>query len=206
MQLQAKLLRVLQQREVERVGGSRPIPIDFRLVAATNRNLDQAMREGRFRQDLFYRLNVINLQTPALRERPEDVLPLANHFAALNAAKCGRKLPGIAPEAAKLLRNYDWPGNVRELENAMERAIVLGLADSIRPEDLPEAIREPQTPDGTGGMLQEAVNTAKREVGRRVFEPRGGDRCDATRIVMAVFHLFLQSRSVHSGPLDYRQR
>jgi Nif-specific regulatory protein len=181
VQLQAKLLRVLQHREVERVGGTQSIQLDFRLVAATNRNLEDAIREGRFRQDLYYRLNVITLRTPALRERPEDIIPLANHFTVQCAARCGRRIGGISPEASALLRGFDWPGNVRELENAIERAIVLGSASLILPEDLPEALREPARADGSCGLLQDAVNAAKCAAVQRAYEEAHNDHAEAAR-------------------------
>ena len=183
VQLQAKLLRVLQQREVERVGGTRAIQLDFRLVAATNRNLEEAIRQGRFRQDLYYRLNVITLHTPPLRERSEDIIPLAKHFTARYAAKCGRQIAGISPQAAALLRGFDWPGNVRELENAIERAVVLGSANMILPEDLPEALREPQGGDERGGLLQDAVNAAKRAAVQRAYDQADYDHGEAARLL-----------------------
>ena len=138
--LQAKLLRVLQQREYERVGGTRTLKADIRLIAATNRDLEAAIREGSFRQDLYYRLNVITLRTPPLRERREDIPLLAAYFATKYGERCKRPIRGIAPEARELLAAYDWPGNVRELENAIERAVVLGAGDWIQAEDLPETL------------------------------------------------------------------
>jgi transcriptional regulator with GAF, ATPase, and Fis domain len=140
--LQAKLLRFLQQRELERVGSPRPIQVDVRVVAATNRDLEKAIREGTFREDLYYRLNVITLQLPPLRERREDIPLLASHFAALTSRRLGRPLAGFTPEARACLLRYDWPGNVRELSNAIERALVLGEGGLIRPEDLPETVLE----------------------------------------------------------------
>ena len=139
-QLQTKLLRVLQEREFERVGGTRPIKIDLRVVAATNKDLESAIEDGSFRQDLFFRLNVVALKMPPLRDRAEDIPMLANYFAAKHADRCNRRLVGISPGAHELLRQYDWPGNVRELENAIERAVVMGTTDQILSEDLPEAI------------------------------------------------------------------
>ena len=184
LQMQAKLLRVLQQREVERVGGMRSIPLDFRLIAATNRNLEEAVRGGTFRQDLFYRLNVVTLQTPALRSRCEDILPLAQHFLARYGEKCGRKVACISPEARTLLRAYAWPGNVRELENAIERAVVLGSSNMILAEDLPEALGEAQLPAESGcGLLHEAVNGAKRAVVQRAFEQANNDHEEAARLL-----------------------
>src|SRR5262249_22297046 len=123
--LQAKLLRVLQQHEFERVGGTRTIKADIRLIAATNRNLEQAIKDGDFREDLYYRLNVIRLNMPPLRERREDITPLAIYFAEKYSRQCNRPIKGISPQAQACLFNYDWPGNVREFENAIERAIVL---------------------------------------------------------------------------------
>ena len=134
--LQVKLLRVLQEREFERVGGTRSIKVDIRLIAATNRNLEEAVANGTFRQDLYYRLNVVSLEMPPLRERPEDISLLANYFAAKYAKKCNRRVMGISAEAQARLIAYDWPGNVRELENAIERAVVLGTTDRILPEGL----------------------------------------------------------------------
>jgi transcriptional regulator with GAF, ATPase, and Fis domain len=138
--IQAKLLHVLQERQFERVGGTVAIKVDIRIVAATNRHLEQAVSEGTFRQDLYYRLNVVSLTMPPLRERREDIPLLARYFAAQCSKKSGRPIKGISAEARQCLTHYDWPGNVRELENAMERAVVLGTTDIIVPEDLPEAM------------------------------------------------------------------
>jgi Nif-specific regulatory protein len=140
--LQAKLLRVLQEREFERVGGMRPIKLDIRLIAATNRNLTEAVKSGSFRADLYYRLNVVALSMPPLRDRREDIPLLADHFISKAARKCKVRVKPLSAEARASITSYDWPGNVRELENAMERALVLGSSDSILPEDLPEAVVE----------------------------------------------------------------
>ena len=137
--LQVKLLRVLQEREFERVGGSRPISVDIRLIAATNKDLEAAVKARTFREDLYYRLNVVSLECPPLRDRREDIPVLAEYFVAKFAAKCKVKAKRISPEAMAGLVNYDWPGNVRELENAIERALVLGVSEMIEPEDLPES-------------------------------------------------------------------
>ena len=133
--LQVKLLRVLQEREFERVGGTLTIKVDVRVIAATNKNLETAMAAGEFRHDLYYRLNVVSLEMPPLRERREDLMLLANYFIEKYGARCNRKLKGISPEARERLLAYDWPGNVRELENAIERAVVLGTTDLIRVDD-----------------------------------------------------------------------
>ncbi len=140
--LQVKLLRVLQEREFERVGGTKSIKLDIRVITATNRNLEEAVSQGTFRQDLYYRLNVVSLEMPPLRNRPEDIPLLANYFAAKYGKKCNRRVMGISPQAQARLVGYDWPGNVRELENAIERAVVLGSTERILPEDLPESILE----------------------------------------------------------------
>jgi len=140
--LQAKLLRVLQEREFERLGGTKPIKLNIRLIAATNRSLPEAVKAGAFRNDLYYRLNVVTLNVPALRERREDISVLADHFAAKASRKCGMRAKPLSSEALGCLMHYDWPGNVRELENALERALVLGSTDSILPDDLPEAVLE----------------------------------------------------------------
>jgi len=147
--LQVKLLRVLQEREFERVGGTRPISVDIRLIAATNKDLAEAVKNGTFRKDLFYRLNVLSLVMPPLRERREDIAVLADYFIARFVKKFNMKAKRLSSEAMACLVNYDWPGNVRELENALERALVLSVLDVIQPEDLPESILEKGlTPSG----------------------------------------------------------
>jgi transcriptional regulator with GAF, ATPase, and Fis domain len=163
--LQVKLLRVLQEREFERVGGTHPIKVDIRLLAATNRKLDQAVREGKFRQDLYYRLAVLKITMPTLRERPEDIPMLVRHFVQKHAKRCKVKPRPVSREALSCLVNYDWPGNVRELENAIERALVLGNSDMILPEDLPESLleRTPQ-PEMTEAKYHAAVKELKKNL------------------------------------------
>src|SRR5580698_9525112 len=181
--LQAKLLRVLQQREMERVGGTKTIQLDIRLLAATNRDLEEAALKGDFRRDLFYRLNVVSLKAPALRDRPEDTIPLAEHFAKKYAAECGRKIVGLAPEARAYLQSYSWPGNVRELENAIERAVVLGSAEMVLAEDLPEHIRESRPAAVSASMYEEAVEAAKRQVVLQAFDQVDHDHEAAAKIL-----------------------
>ena len=185
LQLQVKLLRVLQERQVERVGGTHPVKLDIRLIAATNRNLEEEVRAGRFRQDLYYRLNVVTLKTPALRQRTCDILPLAMHFAAKFAQQCGRRITGISPEVHPYLLRYDWPGNIRELENAIERAVVLGSSDMIALEDLPETIREVATAAGQGPTipLQGAIDEAKRQAIARAFAQAPGEHAAAAKLL-----------------------
>jgi Nif-specific regulatory protein len=162
--MQAKLLRVLQQREFERVGGARPIALRARVLAATNKNLEQAIKAGEFRQDLYYRLNVVSVTVPPLREHREDIPLLALYFAAKLAEKNKRAFKGISRDARRLLIAYDWPGNVRELENAIEHAIVLGLTEEILPEDLPVNILEEQSKVPGGSRYHDVLNQKKREL------------------------------------------
>jgi DNA-binding NtrC family response regulator len=141
--MQVKLLRVLQERQFERVGGSQPIEVDVRVIAATNRDLLALVREGKFREDLYYRLNVVKVEVPPLRQRPEDIPVLAAHFAR-KFARGGNGAFQIAPEAMELLLSCPWPGNVRQLENALERACVTARDGLILPENLPPDVRQPQ--------------------------------------------------------------
>ncbi len=138
--LQVKLLRVLQEREFERIGGTETIKADIRLVAATNRDLKQMVENKQFRNDLYYRLNVIHLRTLPLRERPEDIALLADHFLQKFCGENNKDIIGIDSQALELMQQYDWPGNVRELANAMERAVIMSLGMMVFPEDLPEQI------------------------------------------------------------------
>jgi len=135
LKTQTDLLRVLQEREVTRVGSNQPIPVDFRCVAATNRNLETLIDEGRFRPDLFYRLNVFNIQLPPLRDRREDIPLLAEHFVSKFSLAMSKRIQCVAPEAMQILQQYDWPGNVRELENAVERAMVVAQEPELKPGD-----------------------------------------------------------------------
>lgn len=136
--LQVKLLRVIQERSFERIGGAKTVNVDVRIVAATNRNLDEAVKEGRFREDLFYRLNVIPIEIPPLRERKEDIPLLCAFFVEKHAKRFGRPPMTISSEAMRLLTHYPWPGNVRELENTIERLLVLKDNNMVTPLDLPE--------------------------------------------------------------------
>jgi transcriptional regulator with GAF, ATPase, and Fis domain len=185
LQLQAKLLRVLQERQVERVGGTQPVKLDIRLIAATNRNLEEEVRGARFRADLFYRLNVVMLKTAPLRDRRADIPHLAKHFALKFGEQCGRRIAGIAPDAEAYLCHYEWPGNIRELENALERAVVLGSGDIIQLEDLPESIREISKAAGIGRTvpLQDAIDDAKRQAISRAFEQASGEHPVAARLL-----------------------
>ncbi len=134
--LQAKLLRVLQEREVERVGGKRPVALDIRLIATSNRDMAEAVAKGVLREDVYYRLNVFPLLIPALRQRPDDIVPLATHFLVEHGARSGRSGLRLAPSAEEALRRYAWPGNVRELENAMQRAVIFAAGDTVEADAL----------------------------------------------------------------------
>ncbi len=180
--LQAKLLRVLQEREFERLGGTHPIKLDVRLIAATNRSLPEAVKAGTFRNDLYYRLNVVTLTVPALRERREDIPLLSNYFVAKASRKCNMRIKSLAPETLACLMQCDWPGNVRELENALERALVLGSTDSILPDDLPEAILEagstaPASTDRYHGTIKEA----KKQLVLQALQQANGSYIEAAK-------------------------
>ena len=143
LEVQTKLLRVLQEMSFERVGSSQSISVDVRILAATHQDLEALIRAGRFREDLYYRLNVFFLTTPALRERREDIFELALHFLNVHAQRTGKLLTHLDPEAVDALVAYDWPGNIRELENVLERAVVLADGPSVTLEDLPIELRQP---------------------------------------------------------------
>lgn len=200
--MQAKLLRVLQEREFERVGGTRSIKLDVRLIAATNRDLKEASRTGTFRSDLYYRLNVVSLQMPALRERREDIPLLAAFFAAQHAEKVKRRVAGISPEAQACLMRYDWPGNVRELENAIERAVVLGSTEVILAEDLPDSILEETVAAGQPvNALAEGIREAKKVLIERAIEQASGNYTEAAKILgVHANHLFRLIRTLNLKP------
>ena len=205
--MQAKLLRVLQEREFERVGGTRPIKLDVRLIAATNRDLKEASRTGGFRPDLYYRLNVVSLQMPALRERREDIPMLAAFFAAQYAEKVKRRVAGISPEARTCLMHYDWPGNVRELENAIERAVVLGSTELILAEDLPDSILEETAASGEPvSALHDGIREAKKVLIERAIEQAHENYTEAAKILgVHPNHLFRLIRTLNLKPKRQRQ-
>ncbi len=185
LHLQAKVLRVLQEREFERVGGTRTLKLNIRVLAATNRDLLAEVRAGRFREDLYYRLAVVTLRTPALRERGDDILMLARNFAARHSAICKRRFAGFTPKVERLLCSYDWPGNVRELENAVERAVVLGSGERIREEDLPESLFEAVGPDPeeSSESLQSIVYASKQKAVANALAQSGGSVTKAAKLL-----------------------
>jgi transcriptional regulator with GAF, ATPase, and Fis domain len=204
--MQAKLLRVLQEREFERVGGTRPIKLDIRLIAATNRDLKEASRTGGFRPDLYYRLNVVPLRMPALRERREDIPLLAAFFAANYSQKVKRRVAGISPQARACLMRYEWPGNVRELENAIERAVVLGSTELILPEDLPESILEETAASGEPvSALHDGIREAKKTLIEHAIEQADGNYTEAAKILgVHPNHLFRLIRTLNLKPKRQR--
>jgi len=182
--LQAKLLRVLQEREFVRVGGTRPIKINVRFLAATNKDLQKCAREGTFRADLFHRLNVISIALPSLREHPEDIPALAEHFAKRHARNCNRSVSGISDEAMTCLTQYDWPGNIRELENALERAVVIGSADRILIEDLPEIVVESAKSGASSpAKYHDAVRNLKKQLILGALDQAAGNITEAAKLL-----------------------
>jgi len=181
--LQAKLLRTLQERTIRRVGGNDPIPVDVRVVAATNRDLRKLAAEGEFRDDLYYRLNVVTITVPPLRERSSDIPLLAQHFLETFAQRTELPVKRLAPEALALLAAYHWPGNVRELENVIERAVALSSSETLLPDDFPPQLREesgrtPRLP--AAGMTLEEV---KRWYVNKVLEEAGGNKLRAAELL-----------------------
>jgi DNA-binding NtrC family response regulator len=185
LDLQAKLLRALQEREIERLGGIRAIPVDVRIVAATNVNLKDAVRSRAFREDLYYRLNVVPIHVPPLRERREDIGPLAQYFVRKIARECGRDVRGVSAGALEVLTRYDWPGNVRELENVLHRAVVLTRSQVIHLQDVPLDVAMPGTGsrvgEDTGPPLRDALEQFERQYILRVLEGVGWNVSHAAR-------------------------
>ncbi len=188
--MQAKLLRVIQEREIQRVGGDRPLKVDVRILAATNRDLEKAVSEGRFREDLYYRLNVVTLHMPPLRERVDDIPLLAQHFVRQYARKNRKAVRGFTPLAMDMLLKYEWPGNVRELENAVERAIILLTGDLISEKELP--LRVTRTYAGTADTPGEIratppanplrpLDEIEKEAILAALEAAGGNKSEAAR-------------------------
>ena len=196
-------VRVNGSREFDRVGGNTTIKVDIRLIAATNRDLKEMSKTGAFRQDLYYRLNVVAIHTPALRERREDIPALASHFIAKYSERVKRKVSGISPKAHKLLSRYDWPGNVRELENAIERAVVLGVTEVILPEDLPELMIEVHDLDASddGDLFESAVRTAKVQIIEKTLDQTQGNQNEAAKLLgMHPVHLSRLMKSFNVKP------
>ena len=179
MKMQIDLLRVLETRDFSRVGGTVTLHSDFRVIAATNQDLEEAIRAKTFRQDLFYRLNVVHLQVPPLRERPDDIPLLAQHFLWRYAVETNKKIDSIQPEAMEVMRRYPYPGNVRELENAIERAVVVGKSRQIQLSDLPFAIAKGDAAE----MEKLSLEEMERQHIARVLAIEDGNRSNAAKIL-----------------------
>lgn len=207
--MQVKLLRALQEREVRRVGENRSRPVDVRIVAATNRDLAHGVAGGTFRQDLFYRLRVVELHVPALRERREDMLPLARVLLGVAALRMKRKISRLAPHAADQILRYEWPGNVRELENTMERAVALARGSRIEIEDLPEEVRQAiPRPAVTGGTVR-LLDDVEKEYILAALEVNGGNQtrtAEQLGIGSATMYRKLKSYGLSGGQLAVERR
>lgn len=192
MTLQAKLLRVLQEREIDRIGGKRPVPIDVRVIATTNRDLQKECLEGRFREDLYYRLNVFPIRIPPLRERKGDIPALALHFVKKFSSLSGKRINGLTDQAIEILRERQWRGNVRELENVIQRATVIASGDMIRPEDLMfDNMDNPQVP----GMIREM----EKDLILKTLKEVQGNKTKAAKI------LGVSVRTIRNKLNEYRQ-
>jgi DNA-binding NtrC family response regulator len=177
--LQVKLLRVLQDFEFEQVGGSKTFRVDSRVILATNEELSRLVAEGRFRQDLYYRVNVINIELPSLRDRISDIPLLAKHFLARVCEDSGKKVRGYSDEALRAMQAYRWPGNVRELQNVVERAVLLGKSDTVRVEDLPPVLlaASPMPIEPLGSRtLKQALEAPERQIILEVLESHHWNR------------------------------
>ena len=181
--IQARLLRVLQEKEFKRIGGIKDIKVNNRVIAATNRDLEEEVAKGNFRQDLFFRLNVLPIYLPPLRERKGDVPVLARHFLSKFGRRENKKIKDISPEAFLLLENYPWPGNVRELEHLIERAVILTSAEIITPVDLPLRIQEKGTTTRKNGSLRDMVEEYERRLIADTLEESSGNKFKAARVL-----------------------
>jgi two-component system response regulator PilR (NtrC family) len=202
--LQVKLLRVIQEREIRRVGDTRDQKVDVRLIAASNRELTKAVTDGTLREDLFYRLNVIPIHLPPLRERREDIAPLVAHFVRKIGREIGKEVKGVNPETLAILEHYHWPGNIRELENVIERAIVLGSADTLEPEALPPTLTVPkETQDvgieiPVGGVdLEETLDRIERRYIQLALERTAGVQTRAAELLKVSFRQFRYKLQKH---------
>jgi len=200
--MQAKLLRVIQEREIQRVGGEETLDVDVRILAATNRNLEEEVRSGRFREDLFYRLNVVTLRIPPLCERQEDIPLLAQHFMERYARKNRKPVKGISPLAMDMLLKHAWPGNVRELENTIERAVILLPGEHITEKELPPTITKtyadscPQ-PTPSPAAVNRPLEEIEKEAILATLEDSGGNKSETAR------RLGINRKTLHKKLKDY---
>jgi len=200
LEVQTKLLRVLQSRYVVRVGGHQPIPVDVRIIAATNRDLEQEVEKGNFRLDLYYRLNVVHFKIPPLRERREDILFLATAFMEKNAKKSGRSNYGLDEEVKAALVNYHWPGNVRELENVIERACVFATSDQLTKDLFPEKLFQPSTqdcPQNSDDILIPLEEAEKRAIFMAIMKAKGNKSLAAKYLGISRSTLYEKMKRLH---------
>jgi DNA-binding NtrC family response regulator len=207
--MQVKLLRVLQEMEFEQVGGTKTFHVDARVVLATNEELSRAVAEGRFRQDLFYRVNVINIELPSLRERISDIPLLAQHFLASVCEESGRKMEGFTDEALTAMRRYQWPGNVRELQNVVERAVLLGKGPRVTPADLPNQFASGapvvlQSSSSSGVSLKNALDAPERQIILDALQSNNWNR-NATAELLGINRTTLYKKMKKLGLQDPRQ-
>ena len=181
LSMQAKLLHVLEDRRVVRVGGNEAVPADVRFIAATNRDLEREVKAGRFREDLYYRLNAIGIEVPPLRERPRDLIALAEHFIVEAARGAGRRPPRMGPRFRAGLESYPWPGNVRELKNVIERAVVLGDADELTARELPDRLRATDAAPPADGPMRRRIEDVERQSLEAALSECGDNRTHAAR-------------------------
>jgi two-component system response regulator PilR (NtrC family) len=209
--MQVKLLRAIQEHKIRRVGGTKEIEVDLRILAATNRDIDEMVETGKFREDLFYRLNVIRLELPPLRERQEDIPILVEHFRGLLAQKTRKTVPLIPAESLELLKEYPFPGNVRELENLVERVTALASSDLIRPEDIyphlnpnfPPEISEPVAFPPEGINLENQLEAFEKKLIRAALEKSGGKKKKAAGLLGLSFRSFRYKLEKYGfGPKD----
>jgi two-component system response regulator PilR (NtrC family) len=204
--LQVKLLRAIQMREIRRVGDTKDLKTDVRLIAASNRDLETAVKDGTMREDLFYRLNVLPIHLPPLRERREDIPLLVAHFLQKFSKELGKEVKGVAPEAMAILERYHWPGNIRELENVLERAIVLGAGEMLTAEALPESVRRGRPARGPdvadlpeeGMDLEATLDELESRYLQRALERTGGVQTKAAELLGMTFRQFRYKLQKHS--------
>ena len=209
LSFQTALLRVLQEKEISRIGGNEPIKVDFRLIAATNKNLQQHVKEGKFREDLYYRLNVVSLTVSPLREHREDIPLLVEHFTRKHRAKVNKEVAGVSPETMMLLTNYSWPGNIRQLENAIEKAMVLTANTIIQASDLPAEVTSGDAEIAPGDCLhapmREAKDTFEKSYIETILREAGGNVSEAARQArIARPYLHERIRKYEINPEQYR--
>jgi DNA-binding NtrC family response regulator len=209
LDVQVKLLRVLQEREFERVGGVETVKVDVRLVSATHRDLEQLITEGKFREDLYYRLNVFPITLPPLRERPTDIPPLVEHFIAKYAQSAGKRVRGADSAAIAQLTNYSWPGNVRELENVIERALILANGDHLTPTELDFGRRAAPTLSSVPAPINDPGSGAidgGRSLYRRLSEQERGEIVTAVEEAQGNIAHAARVLGINRSTLYYRMR